>query len=132
MKLLRVLIIASAAVSSVELIFSAVGRPLLFPSPVWIVMTAAVGLLAFMGFRHLPPEVFSGSTLLINQLKWVVSARTYQIVAWSMLVFACAVLVLCIFTSPQAFSIAFPVIWLSWLAAAYAVLKEEVQHDAST
>ena len=132
MKLLRNLIVAFAAVAGAELISAAVGRPLLFPSPAWFVMSAAVGFMGFMGFRRLPPEVFSGGTLQINQLRRVASAHTYQRVAWSTFAFACAILFLCIFTSPWSFSIAFPIIWLSWLTAAHAVLKEEVQRDATT
>ncbi len=132
MKPLRAVVVAFAVISCVELISAAVGRPIMFPSLAWFAMTTAVGFVGFLGLRRLPHEVFSGGTLQINQLRRVVSSRTYLAVAWSTLMLVCAVLVMCIFTSTQVFSIVVPVIWLAWLASAYAVLTEEVKRDAST
>ena len=132
MRPLRYFAFAFCLVAAVELVAAVLGRPVLFMSLAWFAMTVVVLVVCFLSFRKLPPHVFSGSTLLINQLRHVVSRRTYLLVAWATLVVACAILALVLIGSAEALSIAFPAMWLVFLVMALAIQMEEVGRGAST
>jgi hypothetical protein len=129
---LRFFTLAFCLVAAIEVVAAALGRPVLFLTPLWFAMTVVVGVICALSFRRLPAHVFSGGTLWINQLRQVVPHRTYLAVAWSTLVAVCAILALVLFGSAQAFSIAFPVMWLAFLVSALAIQIEEAHRGAST